>query len=195
MEVVRVLFLLTLGVACCYGNVHTCNTGTNEDTTNNEACPTISGANKCKQPVFTEYTTTGFSAAQYGCGACSGVDSEAASKCTTCDNNAMTLDVACNVRVETDTYKCYSYAYADSKWSKGAESTCMKKKATTVVKCQQPGDAAGENDFTGLTGCGACSGDDETKCKTCDDKALCNSSAVVSISVLLAGIAALLHLM
>jgi len=198
MEVVRVLFLLTLGVACCYGATHKCNTGNNDADTENAACPavTVSGVekNQCKQPVFTEYTTTGFSAALYGCDACSGNGDEAAGKCTTCDNNPLTT--ACNVRVETDTFKCYSYAYSDddSKWSKGAESTCIKKTASGV-KCQQPGSEAVKTDFTALSGCGPCSDDDEQKCKTCDDKALCNSSAVVSISVLLTGIAALLHLM
>jgi len=106
---------------------------------------------KCKRPTV-EYSAVIDAAEGYACAA----DCDDAGKCKLCDTSD------CNNAWPSTSHKCYSWAFADSKWTFGAEAECVS--GDGEAKCNMPKDMAVEAGFTSKTGCGPCNDDEAEAC-------------------------------
>ena len=88
----------------------------------------------------------------YSCGPCS--EEQEGVTCESCEGSTTE---ACNVKKETDEdFKCHDYEYVDGAFKIKEESTVCQRLQGTEVKCNMPGENAGEHYETKKGGCGDC---------------------------------------
>jgi len=190
MKVLNTLLFLCATLARSYALE--CYVGASAATATTTSTCTGGGENNCQSPVWTSYV--GY--AGTGAFACTATDCTAGTDCVDCVPKGVD---GCNKPKESTEFNCYQWTYdgQTSTWTQKEEANVCKKTAEEEVVCNAPDrNTADASTYTiSAGGCGPCRSDDQ-KGDTCLEcySDLCNGSAFMSVSILLAALCAVVYL-
>ncbi|KAL5265589.1 hypothetical protein ACHWQZ_G006343 [Mnemiopsis leidyi] len=168
-----VSFCIILATVRCEGPIK-CVQGDGSDGSARDCTGEFAEATQCSQPKFVQYT--GISPnVNYNCGPCP--DELEGVTCESCEGSDTS---ACNEKKETGTdFQCHDYEYVDGSFKMKTETTVCKRLADTEVKCNMPGENAGEHYETKRGGCGECPYMERQagQCAQCD-REQCNKTPI-----------------